>query len=256
MVKLVTTFKKHEFHSPTTCNRNPNIIEAQKICTFSSHEKQVKIWLVLASIDLPSSLRLLSPFLFLSSQFCCISLHTSSPHSWKWQVYLVIVSTFWMLPFFSPCCDPIRRKCLLLYQFTILGDHFFFVAENHNSCRGRHGNRNRGPAELKNRNSGWATNPQALIPVIYLLQRISWGFYSLPKQHQQLEMKCLNTRAEGGQVTFKQHHQVLLSDAEEKDEKLGGHEEEKNPFTLNSNCHLCQKQSKDFSTMNNLGDPS
>lgn len=151
---------------------------------------------------------------------------------------------------------PDQKEVFTFISVHNSGRSFFFVAENHNSCRARHGSRNRGPAELRNWNSGWATNPQALTPVIYLLQRISWGVYSLPKQHQQLEMKCLNTRAEGGQVTFKQHHQVLLSDAEEKDEKLGGHEEEKNPFTLNSNWHLCQKQSKDFSTMNNLGDPS
>lgn len=157
-----------------------------------------------------------------------------------------------MLPFFSHCYDLIGRKCLFLYWLTILGDHFL-VAERHNSCWGRHGSRNRGPAELRNRKSGWATNLQALTPVIYLLQRISWGFYSLSKQHQQLEMNCLNTWADGGQVTFKQHHQVLLSDAEERDEKLGGHEEETNPFTLNSNWHLCQKQSKDSSTINYLG---
>lgn len=156
-----------------------------------------------------------------------------------------------MLPFFSHCCDLIGRKCLFLYRLTILGDHFL-VAGRHNSCQGRHGSRNRGPAELRNRKSGWATNPQALTPVIYLLQRTSWSFYSLPKQHQQLESKCLSTCADGGQVTFKQYHWVLVSEAEEK-ENLRDMRRKINPFTLDSNQHLCQKSSKDSSTMNSLG---
>lgn len=205
MVKL-TTCKKYVFHPPTTCNRNPSITEAWKICTFSSHEKQVKIWLVLASINLPSSPRLLNPFLFLSSQPCCIVyIHchlTAGNDEWVSSS----CAQFWMLPFFSHCCDLTGRKCLFLCRLTILGDYFLVVGR-YNSRRGSHGSGNRGPAgnlvsELRNRKSGWVTNPQALTPVIYLLQRTSFSFDSLPKQHQQLELKCLNTWADGGQVTF------------------------------------------------------
>lgn len=165
------------FHPPTTFNRNPNITEAWKICTSSSHEKQVKIWLVLASIDLPSSPRLLNPFLFLFSQPCCIVYIHHHLMVGNDECISSSCAQFWMLPFFSHCSDLIGRKCFFLYWLTILGDHFL-VAGRHNSCRGRHGSGNRGPAatlvpELRNRKLGWVTNPQALIPVIYLLQRTS-----------------------------------------------------------------------------------
>ena len=129
------------FHPLTTCNRNPSITEAWKICTFSSHEKQVKIWLVLASINLPSSPRLLNPFLCLSSQPCCIVYIHCHLMVGNDECISSSCAQFWMLPFFSHCCDLIGRKCLFLCRLTILGDYFLVVGR-YNSCRGRHGSGN------------------------------------------------------------------------------------------------------------------